>query len=144
MSETLLEFLAIVRGGEREALVSAYRSLNIDDRMRARLSRGSKPGRAAAAEAIAAFPGPETIAALERLVREHCDAEIRIAGVKSLIDLDAPPALRDLLSDMRNRGVGLTKRATHPGSVFLFSCDPTVTWHLSHAWGPWGPWHSQP
>lgn len=106
MSETLLEFLAIVRGGEREALVSAYRSLNIDDRMRARLSRGSKPGRAAAAEAIAAFPGSETIAALERLVREHCDAEIRIAGVKSLIDLDAPPALRDLLSDMRNRGVG--------------------------------------
>lgn len=105
MSETLLEFLAIVRGGEQEALVSAYRSLNIDDRMRARLSSGSKQGRMAAAEAIAAFPGEETIAALERLVREDRDAEIRITAVKSLIDLGAPPALRVLLSDMRARGV---------------------------------------
>lgn len=105
MSETLLEFLAIVRGGEQDALVSAYRSLNIDDRMRARLSRGGKPGRLAAAEAIAAFPGPETIAALERIVRKHRDAEIRITAIKSLIDLDAPPTLRDLLSDMRTQGV---------------------------------------
>ena len=105
MAESLLEFLAIVRGGEREALVSAYRSLNIDDRMRDRLWRGSKPGRMAAAEAIATFPGPETVAALQRLVREHRDVEVRITAVKSLIDLGAPPGLRELLSDMRLRGV---------------------------------------
>ena len=104
MSETLLEFFAIVRGAEQDALVAAYKSLNIDDRMRARLSRGSKPGRMAAAEAIAAFPGPETILALKQLIR-HRDAEIRITAVKSLIDLDAAPVLRDLLSDMNTQGV---------------------------------------
>lgn len=105
LSETLLEFLAIVRGEQREALVSAYRSLNIDDRIRTRLSRGGKQDRMAAAEAIAAFPGAETVAALERIAREHRDAEIRLTAIKSLIDLDASPPLRALLSDMRMRGV---------------------------------------
>jgi len=105
LAETFLEFLAIVRGAERERLVSAFLSLSIDDRFRDRLFRGAKPGRIAAAEALAAFPGVETEAALARLLDATRDAEVRIAAIRTLVDLDRPPALRALLDDLRSRGV---------------------------------------
>ncbi len=157
MSENLLEFLAIVRGGEQQSLVSAYRSLGVDGRIRGRLMRGGKAGRMAAAEAIAAFPGPETVAALQRLTREHGDAEIRIAAVKSLIDLDAPPALRDLLADMQTQGVSesllylpVVQRMTRldpDGALELFadaSVEPAARALMADALGQSGDYRAVP
>lgn len=136
MSETLLEFLAIVRGGEKAALVAAFRSLNIDDRIRHRLTRGGKQGRTLAAEAIAAFPGPETVDVLQRLMREDRDPEVRIAAVRSLIALDAPPTLRDLISDLRIRGVSdsllylpvvLRMTRLDPEQALALFADPAIS-----------------
>jgi len=105
LAESLIEFLAIVRGGERERLVSAFEAMAIDETFRQRLFRGSKAGRMAAAEVLAAFPGAATVAALNRLLDTHQDSEVRVAAVKALIDLDAPPSILVLLEDIRRRGV---------------------------------------
>lgn len=105
LAESLTEFLAIVRGAERDRLVSAFQAMAIDETFRQRLFRGSKAGRMAAAEVLAAFPGPGTVGALNRLLDTHPDSDVRVAAVKALIDLDAPPSILALLADIRRRGV---------------------------------------
>ncbi|HEY0102227.1 MAG TPA: HEAT repeat domain-containing protein [Brevundimonas sp.] len=105
LAESLIEFLAIVRGAERDRLVSAFQAMAIDETFRQRLFRGSKAGRLASAEVLSAFPGAATAAALNRLLQTNQDPEVRVAAVKALIDLDAPPSILTLLEDMRRRGV---------------------------------------
>lgn len=105
LAECLIEFLAIVRGAERERLVSGFEAMAIDETFRRRLFRGSKAGRIASAEALSVFPGPASVKALQRLLQTSGDPEIRVAAVKALIDLDAPPAIMTLLTDIRRRGL---------------------------------------
>jgi len=105
LAESLIEFLAIVRGAERDRLVSAFQAMAIDETFRQRLFHGSKAGRMASAEVLSAFPGGPTVAALNRLLQINQDPEVRVAAVKALIDLDAPPSILTLLEDMRRRGV---------------------------------------
>lgn len=103
MAEGLLEFGAIVRGAERERLISAYELVGVDARFRERLFAGSRAGRLAAAEALALFPSDETERALYRVLDAPRDAELAAAAVRSLVELDRPPPLGRLLDDLEAR-----------------------------------------
>ncbi|HZV83376.1 MAG TPA: HEAT repeat domain-containing protein [Brevundimonas sp.] len=105
LAESLIEFLAIVRGAERERLVSAFKAMAIDETFRQRLFRGGKAGRIASAEVLSVFPDPASVAALNRLLKTNRDPEVRVAAVKSLIELDAPPSILQLIDDIRRQGV---------------------------------------
>lgn len=105
VAETLLELLSLVRGAERERLIASLRGLNLDERLRARLFRGGRAGRLAAAEALASFPGEATRVALENLYRSAGDAELRVAAVRALIEIGAPPRIEDLLIELESRAL---------------------------------------
>lgn len=105
MAETLLEALALVRGAERERLISTLAHIGVDDGLRQRLSVGSLSGRMVAAEALANFPAPETVDALRRVLPRARDANLRVALMRSLIELEASPPLEEILQDIaRIRG----------------------------------------
>lgn len=102
MAEALLELLALVRGAERNRVIEALKSLNVDDRFRERVSRGSRAGRLAATEVLEAFPGDQTRHALNRLYRSARDPELRIAAVRALIEIGAPPSIDTVLRNLEH------------------------------------------
>lgn len=102
MAETLLEFLALVRGAERTRLIEALRGLHVQDRFRARLSQGSQAGRLAATEALEVFPDEETRVALSRLYRSARDPELRIAAVRALIEIGEAPSIDTVLRNLEH------------------------------------------
>ncbi|MDI1326177.1 MAG: HEAT repeat domain-containing protein [Brevundimonas sp.] len=105
MGESLLELLAMVRGVERERLITALRSIQLDDRLRRRLFKGRIAGRMVAAEALSIFPGPETVRALRAALDQTRNGNLRVALMRSLIELDAAPPLAQVLQDVhRSRG----------------------------------------
>ncbi len=99
MAETLLEVLGLVRGAERDTLIAAMVEAGVDDRLRARLKRGSRTGRLAAVEALSAFPSDDTRIALRALYVATRDPEVRIAAARTLIDLGDPPRVLDMVRD---------------------------------------------
>ena len=103
LAETLLEVLGLVRGGERERLITTLVEAGVDDRFRARLSRGSRTGRLAVVEALSAFPSDETRRALRALYGKSRNAELRIATVRTLIAIGDPPRAQDLLTGLVGR-----------------------------------------
>ena len=103
MAETLLEVVSLVRGGERERLISALAAFNVDHVFRRRLFRGSLAGRIAAAEALAIFPGEGSTAALRQALAAARGVELRVGVMKSLIELGTPPSLAEVLADLAGR-----------------------------------------
>lgn len=103
IAETLLEVLGLVRGADKERLIDSLVTMGVDQRLRARLTRGSRTGRLAAAEALAAFPSSPTRQALESLYRDAVDPELRIAAVRTLIETGAAPAPETLIADLESR-----------------------------------------
>ncbi|WP_332641512.1 HEAT repeat domain-containing protein [Brevundimonas sp.] len=103
MAESLLEVIALVRGAERERLISALAAFGVDEIFCRRLSRGSVAGRIASAEALSIFPGDRTREALRRAVAGARTGELRVSLMRSLIEIDAPPALREVLADLGGR-----------------------------------------
>ncbi|HYC98397.1 HEAT repeat domain-containing protein [Brevundimonas sp.] len=103
MAEALLEVIALVRGGERERLISALTAFRVDDIFCRRLSLGSIAGRVVAAEALSVFPGERTCVALRRALRRARVGELRVGLMRSLIEIGAPPALREVLADLGGR-----------------------------------------
>lgn len=104
MAEALLEVISLVRGGsERDRLISALDAFGIDDIFRRCLSRGSVAGRIASAEALSIFPGERTRAALRQALEKTHAHELRVSLMRSLIEIGAPPALREALSDLSGR-----------------------------------------
>ncbi len=104
-AETLLELLSLVRGAEKERLIASLRGMNLDERFRARLFRGSRAGRMAAAEALECFPGEATRLALEKLYMTQRDAELRVAAVRALIEIGSPPGIEALLVELETRSL---------------------------------------
>jgi HEAT repeat protein len=105
MAETLLEAMALVRGVECDRLISTLALIGVDGALRRRLSIGSLPERMVAAEALANFPSPETVDALRRALPRARDANLRVALMRSLIEIDASPPLGEVLQDIaRSRG----------------------------------------
>lgn len=103
MAESLLEVVALVRGEERERLISALHAFHVDDVFRRRLFRGSVAGRLAAAEALSIFPGEEAVVALRQALAQARPAELRVGLIRSLIDLSAAPELEEVLADLAGR-----------------------------------------
>ena len=106
LAETLLDLLGLVRGAERERLIEALRLAGVDKRLRWRLTHGSRTGRLAAVEALSAFPSDATRQDLRALHRRSNDAEIRIATVRTLIEIAAPPRIQDLIVELQSRDDG--------------------------------------
>ena len=100
MAESLLDVLGLVRGIERDRLIASLVHAGVPDRLRYRLTRGSRTGRLAAAEALSAFPSAATRTALRALHRNSTDAEIRIASIRTLIDVGDPPSALELIADL--------------------------------------------
>lgn len=100
LAESLLDVLGLVRGAERDRLVASLVDAGVADRLRSRLTRGSRTGRLAAAEALSVFPSPQTRKSLRALHLGSNDPEIRIASVRSLIDIGDPPRAQDLIADL--------------------------------------------
>lgn len=103
LAETLLEVLGLVRGVERDRLITSLVKAGVDQRLRSRLTRGSRTGRLAAVEALSAFPSDETRFHLRRLQQTSGDAELRIATVRTRIEIGDPPRARDLIADLSGR-----------------------------------------
>lgn len=103
LAETLLEVLGLVRGAERDRLIASLVRAGVDERLRSRLTRGSRIGRLAAVEALSAFPSAETRSELKRLQQISRDAEIRIATVRTRIDIGDPPRARELIAELAGR-----------------------------------------
>ena len=103
MAEALLEVIALVRGAERERLISALHAFKVDEVFQRRLLRGSVAGRMAAAEALSIFPGEAAGAALREALARARSAELRVGLMRSLIDLSAPPDLDQVLADLDGR-----------------------------------------
>jgi len=105
MGEAVLEFLAMVRGVERDRLITALRTINMDERWRRCLFKGRIAGRMVAAEALSIFPSPETVSALREALNQTRSGNLRVALMRSLIELDAAPPLAQVLQDIhRNSG----------------------------------------
>jgi HEAT repeat protein len=101
MAETLLETLAFVRGAEREELISALVGLDVDACLRDRLSWGSNDGRMLCAESLAAFPGDKTVITLRQLMSGPSNADLRVAVIRTLIELGASPPVAEVLATLR-------------------------------------------
>ena len=105
MAEALLEVLGLVGGAERDRLIECLSRLGVADRMRLRLDRGSKAGRIAAAEALAAFPDVATVDALRSALGRAREGDFRVAVLTALLDMEAAPPLQDILKDIADRGL---------------------------------------
>lgn len=104
MAETLLDFLGIVAGHDRQIVLGALESLELPRTLRARLDRGSLAGRLVSLEALAAFPGPETDAALRRAADTGPPA-VRLAALKSLHEMSRELPLGRVLRELETGGL---------------------------------------
>lgn len=103
MAEALLEATSLVRGGERDRLISALRVLSIDELFREQLFRGRAAERIAAADALSIFASEETTAALRRALAVAPSGELRVGLMRALIDVGAPPPIDMVLEDLKGR-----------------------------------------
>lgn len=103
LAESLLDVLSLVRGAERDRLIASLVEAGVDERLRSRLTRGSRTGRLAAVEALSAFPSDETRTHLRGLQQTSDDAEIRIATVRARIEIGDAPRAPDLMAELANR-----------------------------------------
>lgn len=99
IAETLLDFLGIVRGEDRQLVVAALASVGADQTLRARLGRGSLAGRLASVEALGAFPSPETQFALVRASTRGPE-EVRLAALRSLIQAGGEVTPQQLVAQL--------------------------------------------
>lgn len=104
MADGVVEILSVIRGRDRDRLVEALTALGVDSRLRRSLESGRRAARVAVAEALAAFPGPETASALTRAFPRSRDDEFRVAALSSLLDIGAAPPLGEMLAQIAARG----------------------------------------
>lgn len=102
MAEAFLNVLDMVRGGERERLIESLDAFGFDTMLRKLMKRAEPTAKLAAIEALAAFPGAETEAALRRATHGP-GAELRLAAVSSLLTIGAAIDLPELLAEMQRR-----------------------------------------
>ena len=105
MAEAVVEVQGLVRGPERERLVECLARLGVAHRLRLRLDKGSKAGRIASAEALAAFPDVATVEGLRSALARSRDGDFRVPVLTTLLDMDAGPPLHGMLTDIADRGM---------------------------------------
>jgi len=83
MAEVVLEFLAVVRGADRDQVLAALRRMGVDATLRDQLGHGSMASQLACIDALAVFPSVFT----ERSLRQTAAAappRLRLAALRSL------------------------------------------------------------
>ncbi len=103
MAEALLEVIGMVRGRERDRLISALKAATIDELFREQLFRGRAAERIAAAEALSIFAGDETTIALRRALTVAPSGELRVSLMRALLDVGTPPPIGLVLKDLKGR-----------------------------------------
>lgn len=96
IAETLLDFMSVVRGQDRQRVLNALEAEGVADVLRGRTTRGSFAGRLAAVESLVAFPGPETERVLV-LLTEDRDPQLRFAAMQVLAEIGGCLSLDDVL-----------------------------------------------
>jgi HEAT repeat protein len=86
IAETLLDFLAIVRGPDRGVVVEALREAGVVKTLCARVRRGSVAGRTACLEALGAFHGPDAESTLQDVV-SNGTPRMRVAALRALQEI---------------------------------------------------------
>lgn len=96
MADALLEFQGLVRGDDQDRILAELRELGLIEVLSARLNQGSRAGRMAVLEALAALGGPKARAAIRGAVASS-SPEIRMAAIKAIADSGAPPSVGRLI-----------------------------------------------
>jgi len=107
MAEVVRDLAGLVRGQERNGLMTALRALGVDQALRRLLRRGSTVHRVLAAEALVFFPGEDTYAALQEASRRD-DHRVRLSALRSAIELGHAPPIGEMLDSV----IGGTERAS--------------------------------
>jgi len=100
MAEALLDFLSLVRGHDRDVVLSALMALDVPRTLRRRLSVGSLAGRRVCLEALAAFPGEDTAKALWA-VADTGSPDMRLTALRSLHETRGGVSFDHLLFQLR-------------------------------------------
>lgn len=95
-ADVLLQYVALIGGAEREALVQVMQRAGLDEAMRRRAARSSKAGRRVCLEALGCFSDARSHDVLRRATRE-ADPDIRLAGWRALRSSGAPIRVAELL-----------------------------------------------
>ncbi|WP_411289349.1 HEAT repeat domain-containing protein [Phenylobacterium sp.] len=124
MAESLLDFLTLVRGVDLEIVLGALESVGVDKVLAARLNRGSLAGRLASVEALGAFAGEATRAALVQAAARG-PATVRLAALRSLLQAGGEVDIARLLQHLA-RG-----ELRHSGPLtdlahLVIAADPTA------------------
>ena len=97
--EVFLEFVALVRGEERDRLIARMVRYRVDDEFRRLLRHRFRFVRHAAVEALAYFPGLPTAKAVDSLVERSANHDLRIAGIRTLVAVGAYPTVPDVMRE---------------------------------------------
>lgn len=97
------DLLGLLSGAERQRLVALFVEAGLPQLLDRDLKARSARRAHAAAELLAHFPGPATIAALTEAL-DHRLAEVRLAAAMSLAELDASPPV-DVLIERLHMGI---------------------------------------
>jgi len=98
VAEVLLEFVAVVRGDERERVIAALRQAGVDGALRNHLGCGSVVEQEACIDALAVFPGVLTERALRETVAESAP-RLRLAALRALWASGCLVELQGVLDD---------------------------------------------
>ena len=98
--EVFLGFVALVRGEERERLIDRLIGNDVDDQFRRLLHHRRKSVRFAAVEALAYFPGLSTARSVDALIENTKAADIRIAGMRTLVSIGSYPLVPDVMAEL--------------------------------------------
>ena len=99
-AEALNEVLGLVRGADRERLLTSLKGLGVDDVIRRGAERGRPASRLLCIEALVAFPDEETEAVLRQVAVTAGDHDCRLAAVRSLTDMGADLSIGRLIDAM--------------------------------------------
>lgn len=103
LAEVALEFADLVRGPELARLQMALVTLCVGQKLISRLAHGWKRQRVLAAEALGLIPTEASVSALVR-ARQDRAQEVRFAALFSLLRLERPPMIAEILETVRAGG----------------------------------------
>ncbi|MCA8927733.1 MAG: HEAT repeat domain-containing protein [Alphaproteobacteria bacterium] len=93
VADAITEFLALVRGDDRETIIAALHRFGLPEFLARVLKKGSQPRRFHAAELLAAFPAHVAIPHLQEALDADPSQDVRLAAAMALADLQALPPL---------------------------------------------------
>jgi HEAT repeat protein len=105
MAEAVLELQGLIRGSGQERVLSSLRELGLTAVLKQGLERGSKAGRLACLEALAAMGGAEAAEALHAAARQAEDPDVRLLAFKALSDLGTHVRLDALVEEIARKRV---------------------------------------